>query len=121
MPGALAVTRAVNEAIAGSPAAVQEAIAGHTRVRAALDASAILDGLDAEFAAEARAVLDALPPEVDRVILDAIGDALDAGVPVEVEWEETAREGGISVRVSTEDGGLVRITLVTPDGRTFTA
>jgi hypothetical protein len=120
MPGALAVTRAVNEAIAQSPGSVQEAIAGHTRVHGALDASGILDAIDAEFAAEARAVLDALPPEVDRVILDALGDALDAGSPVEVEWEESAREGGISVRVSTDDA-LVRITLVTPDGRTFTA
>jgi hypothetical protein len=121
MPGALAVTRVVNEAIAQSPGAVQEAIAGHTAVRAALDASGLLDGIDAEFAVEARAVLDALPPEVDRVILDAVRDALDAGLPVEVEWEEAARDGGISVRVSTDDGGLVRITLVTPDGRNFTA
>jgi hypothetical protein len=121
MPGALAVTRAVNDAIAQSPGAVREAIAGHAGVRAALDASGLLDGIDLEFAAEARAVLDALPPEVDRVILDALGDALDAGVPVEVRWEEAERDGDISVRVSTHDDGLVRITLVTPDGRTFTA
>lgn len=115
------MTRAVNEAIARSPDSVQEAITSHTGVRAALEASAILDDIEAEFAAEARAVLDALPPEVDRVILDAIGDALNAGLPVEVEWEEAAPDGGISVRVSTDDDGLVRITLITPDGRTFTA
>ncbi len=115
------MTRAVNEAIAQSPASVREAIAGQPGVRAALEASGLLEDIEAEFAAEARAVLDALPPDVDRVILDAILDALDAGLPVEVRWEEAAPDTDISVRITTEDEGLVRITLVTPDGRTFTA
>lgn len=115
------MTRAVNDAIAQSPSAVREAIEGQPGVRAALDTSGILDGVSPEFADEARAVLDALPPEVDRVILDAIRDALDAGVRAEVHWEEAQPDAGISVRVVVEDDRLVRIVLVTPDGRTFTS
>ncbi len=96
------MTRAVNDAIAFMDRRKCLGPRGdrrpHRRARCARRARPFLDDIDGQFCAEARAVLDALPPEVDRVILDALGDALDAGVPVEVRWEEAERDGDISVR-----------------------
>ena len=54
----------------------QQAVSGAASVRDAVERSNILDGFTAEEAAEARAVLDALPPAIDAAILAALARGL---------------------------------------------
>jgi hypothetical protein len=115
MPGAAAVTNAVNSAIQTSPGGVQHAIAGKSTVRAAMDDLGVLDRLDPGFAAEARAVLDQLSDEQNRAILDAVRNGLSAGQAVRVAWKEAAT---IDVQVAPDVAGVL-VMLSTPDGRQF--
>jgi hypothetical protein len=115
MPGAAAVTTAVNTALNTSPGGVRHALAGKSTVRAVLDDLGVLDRLDPGYAAEARAVLDQLSGAQNREILDGVTNALSAGQAVRVAWVEAA---AIEVDVTSDVAG-VAVTLRTPDGRQF--
>jgi hypothetical protein len=88
----------------------------------AVEASGVLDRLDSdEGRVEARAVLDAIPPAVDEAIIAALESAFERRLPVEVVWVPSDFET-IEARISEdpyEDGQLVRIAFVCPDGATF--
>jgi hypothetical protein len=86
-------------------------------VRDAVERLSLLEELEEDMAAEARAVFAALPPEVDRQILDAVRDGLDRRVPLTFEWQENT---DIRAEIVPADGtGGVHIILRTPPGREF--
>jgi len=113
---------AANEALgspgAGNYRAARSAVEGASTVREAVENGGLLEGFPEAIQREARAVLDALPDDVNRGVLEALRGAFESGAAVEVFWEETTVDAGISHRVGTE-GERVSITLVTPHGRNF--
>lgn len=119
---AVVVMHQANEAL-GSPEsgnyqAAKSAIENATTVREAVENGGLLAGFPEDIQREAQAVLDALPDEVNRGVLEALRGAFESGAAVEVLWEENTADAGISHRVATETE-RVAITLVTPHGRNF--
>lgn len=94
----------------------QQAVSAATSVRDAVERTTILDGFTPAEAAEARAVLDALPRAVDAAILAALRSAFARDAPGLFEWHEGAF---IELRTWEEPGGRLRIVLVSPQGQTF--
>jgi hypothetical protein len=94
---------------------IVEAVNGATSVKDAAERANLFDELNESHAAEARAVLDALPPEVDSQILDALKSGVERGVPISLEWQEhpeiladvseVAETGGVHILVRTPNGG----------------
>jgi hypothetical protein len=88
----------------------------------AVESTGVLDRLDSdEGRAEARAVLEAIPPAVDEAIIAALESAFERRLPVEVVWIPSEFET-IEAHISEDpydDGRLVRIGFVCPDGATF--
>jgi hypothetical protein len=123
MPAAIEVIPRANQALgsteAGNYQAAQAAVAGAATVREAVENGNLLDSFPDDIQREARAVLDALPADVNQGVLDALRGAFDSGSAVEVAWEQVEVEDGISHRVESGDGGTVRITLITPHGSNF--
>jgi hypothetical protein len=121
MPAVVVMPKA-NEALgspgAGNYRAAKSAIEGASTVREAVENGGLLDGFPDDIQREARAVLDALPDEVNRGVLDALRGAFESGAAVEVIWEEDNADTTIRHRVAT-GSERVTITLVTPHGRTF--
>ena len=103
-------------------ASAQSAVEAADTVRDAVEASGVLDRLDSDDGrAEARAVLDGIPPAVDEAIIAALESAFERWVPVEVAWLESKNEL-IEVRISEDpygDGEGVRIVFVSPPGEWF--
>jgi len=117
----LVMTTKINEVLARDDLDAyrngQQALLGAASVRDVIERTNILDGLTAEEAAEARAVLDALPPAIDAAILAALGTASARDAPGRFEWHEGAF---IELRVWEEPtGGRVHIVLVSPQGQEF--
>ena len=107
----------------GSPDAqdyglARAAAGGAGSVREAVEAVGVLDQLPEDVRADARAELDALPPDVDRQILESLRGAFDRGSPIELTWSEVGAGTPISHNM-TEAAGRVRIEIVAPDGRHF--
>ncbi len=73
-------------------------------MRDAVETVGILDQLHRRRGAEARAVLDAIPPAFDAAILAALESAFERGVPVALEWVQVDSEP-IEVRLSEEPHG----------------
>jgi hypothetical protein len=123
MPAAIEVIPKANEALgspeAGNYEAARAAVDGASTVGEAVENGNLLSGFPEDIQREARAVLDALPADVNQGVLDALRGAFDSGAAVEVAWEQVELEDGISHRIEPGDGGTVRITLVTPHGRHF--
>jgi hypothetical protein len=88
----------------------------------AVESAGVLDRLETDDGrVEARAVLDAIPPAVDEAIIAALESAFERRLPVEVVWTESESDL-IEARISEDppdDGRLVRIEFVCPDGATF--
>lgn len=111
-----------NEAL-GSPGeqnylAARAALENAATIREAVESGGLLDGFPEDIQREARAVLDALPDDVNRGVLEALRDAFESGAAVEVFWEENTADAEISHRVASETE-RISITLVTPHGRNF--
>jgi hypothetical protein len=89
-------------------------------VREAIVAVGGIDNLDDDaLVAEANAVLDALPAEVDRQIMDALASAFARELPIHLSWE---LGDSFAVRITEEphEGDTrVHIVFVSPDGRTL--
>ena len=119
MVGLIMTTR-INELLAGDDRAAyrngQQAVSAAASVRDAVDRTAILNSFTPAEAAEARAVLDALPRAVDAAILAALRSAYARDAPGLFEWHEGAF---IELRTWEEPGGRLRIVLVSPQGQTF--
>jgi len=102
---------------------VQAVVEAADTVEEAVESAGILDRLSSdEGRVEARAVLAAIPPAVDRAIIAALQNAFERRLPVELTWVRTDIET-IEVRVSEEPyrtGRLIHITFVSRDGATFT-
>jgi hypothetical protein len=96
---------------------IVEAVSGATSVRDAVERANLFDTLSEAHAAEGRAVLEALPPEVDTQILEALKDGINRGVPMSFDWREHA---DISAEISeiAESRG-VHILVRSPDGAEF--
>jgi hypothetical protein len=94
----------------------RQAVSAATSVRDAVERSTILNDFTPAQAAEARAVLDALPRAVDAAILAALRSAFARDAPGLFEWHEGAF---IELRTWEEPGGRLRIVLVSPQGQTF--
>ena len=95
----------------------QQAVSAAASVRDAVDRTGILAGFTPVQAAEARAVLDALPRSVDAAILAALRSAFDRDAAGLFEWHEGAF---IELRTWEEPGtGRLRIVLVSPPGQHF--
>jgi hypothetical protein len=105
----------------GAYQAVAAAAASAGSVRELVEAVSGLDGLPDDIQREVRAVFDALPPDVDRGLLNSLRSALERGDPVEVAWEEIPQDQAISHRVEQRSEGGARIVLLTPHGRHFTS
>jgi hypothetical protein len=95
--------------------AAKQAVASAASVRDVAERLNFFDNWTDDLAAEGRAVFDALPPEVDRQILEALSGAFERGETITVGWEE---DPVISVAVSeSAPGGGVHILLHAPDGQ----
>ena len=91
-------------------------------LREAVEALGVLDRLDSDAGrAEARAVLDGIPPTLDEAIVATLESAFERRVPIEVAWLESENEL-IEVRLSEQRHGdveRVRIVFVSPPGEWF--
>jgi hypothetical protein len=101
----------------------KQAVSTATSVREAVERAGILNGFTPAQAAEARAVLTALPRSVDAAILAALRSAFDRDAPGLFEWHEGAF---IELRtweepVTGKEPGpwRLRIVLVSPQGQQF--
>jgi len=103
-------------------AAARSAVEAADTLRDAVDASGVLDRLDNDAGrAEARAVLDGIPPALDEAIIAALENAFERQVPVDVTWVPSENEL-IEVRISEEPFGeveRVHIVFVSPRGDWF--
>jgi hypothetical protein len=95
----------------------RRAVDGATSVHDAIERANLYETLAEDMATEARAVIGALPPEVDRQIVSSLSDAFERDVPVTIEWQEHTE---ITVEVTSGDApNEVHIILRTPAGREF--
>jgi hypothetical protein len=103
-------------------ATARSVVEGADTLQEAVEASGVLDRLDSDAGrAEARAVLDGIPPALDEAIIAALESAFERRMPVEVVWLESENEL-IEVRLSEEQHGdvqRVRIVFVSPPGDWF--
>lgn len=124
---AVAVVAALNAVLAepgsGLYESASQACLGAETVRRAVRDFGILNRLaepldpnGVDIAAEARALLRALPSAVDQALLSALRSGFARELPIRLRWVEG---DALAVRVS-ETNGWVRIVLETPDGREFT-
>ena len=103
-------------------ATAQAVVEAADTVREAIETGGVLDRLENEAGrAEARAVLELIPPALDEAIIATLESAFERRLPVEVRWHETHDEV-IEVRVSEEpphDPQRVHIVFVSPEGDWF--
>ena len=115
------LNRMLEDADLEAYADIEAAVEAADTVRDAVESLGILDALEPDVAEEARAVLDAIPPAVDKAIIATLENALEHRHHVALEWVE-GDHGMIEVHISeeaTRDGIRVRIAVVSPDGATF--
>ncbi len=121
MPAAVYLGR-LNQILASpgseSYRSVRAAVDRATSCREAADGVNLLEGQPPEVQAEARTVLGALIPEVEREILEVLRRALDRDDTVVFAWEAAEPGTPISLRVREGDG-RADIVIVSPDGRTL--
>jgi len=102
------VSTKLSAVMVDQPETVRAAVAGGTTVREVVDQAGFLDDAD-EFtaveAAETRAVLDRLTDDHNQLILDTLTQAVDAGVPVDVTWDEVD-QAHLDVSVSSDAAGM---------------
>jgi hypothetical protein len=107
---------AVGNTGSGSYRQAKDVVAAAGSLSEAVENGHFLDGLDEEDQAEARAVLDALPADVDQSFMASLRDALANDKKIAFGW----REGAFAHEATTDPDGTVRLWLQCPDGRTFT-
>jgi hypothetical protein len=122
MPSATDFIRKANYTVGGSAPEAQaqalQAVEAASSVADVIAALQFFDDMEDAIATEANAVLAAIPGAIDQALLGALRSALGRNLPVSFSWQE---EDVIGVRIteSTDGGGEVSITLITPHGTTF--
>lgn len=120
----IAFTKVLNDAL-GDPTSTdyeraQQSSAQAERIIDSVEDLGILNRLDSPSEiAEARAVLGAIPPAVDRAILGALRSAFERQAPVRVAWVQGE---GIEVQISEQsldDVVGVHIVFRSPPGQTL--
>jgi hypothetical protein len=119
MPGSARV-EATTEAAVGTPGSTNYAqakthVTAQMSIRDTVEHPRFLGTMTNKEKREIRAVLRAVPPDVDRAFMTSLSDALDHNARIEFEW----RKGDFGHEVTTQ-GDTVHLVLVTPDGRNFT-
>jgi hypothetical protein len=119
MPGAARV-EATTEAAVGTPGSANYATAkvhvtAEMSIRDAIEHPGFLGTMTNKEKREVRAVLRAVPPDVDRAFMDALRAALARDARVEFEWQP-----GDFAFHSSSVGNTEHLVLATPNGRNFT-
>jgi predicted lactoylglutathione lyase len=97
----------------------QSAVAGTSSLSQAVEQGKFLHRMTAKDQAEVRAVLAALPADVERDFMNALREALRRGAKVAFVWHEHPEEGRFHTRSRTDDDGTVHLLLWTPHGSSF--
>jgi hypothetical protein len=119
MPAARRVT-ATTELAVGTPNSdnyqqAQSHVTAQMSIKDTVEHPRFLGTMTNKEKREIRAVLRAVPPDVDRAYMASLRDALDRDAKIEFEWQQ----GDFAHQARTV-GGTVHLVLVTPDGRNFT-
>jgi hypothetical protein len=119
MPAARRVT-ATTELAVGTPNSdnyreAQSHVTAEMSIKDTVEHPRFLGTMTDKEKREIRAVLRAVPPDVDRAYMASLRDALDRNAKIEFEWQN----GDFAHQARTV-GDTVHLVLVTPDGRNFT-
>jgi len=119
MPGAARV-EATTEAAVGTPGSANYATAkshvtAEMSLRDTIEHPEFIGTMTKKEQREVRAVLRAIPPEVDRAFMASLRAALDRNARIQFEWRK-----GEFAHEARADGDTVHLVLATPDGRNFT-
>jgi hypothetical protein len=111
---------ATTEAAVGTPGSANYATAkshvtAEMSIRDTIEHPEFLGTMTKKEQREVRAVLRAIPPEVDRAFMASLRAALDRNAKIQFVW----RNGEFAHETRTE-GDTVQLVLATPDGRNFT-
>jgi hypothetical protein len=96
-------------------AAAKVHVTAEMSIKDAVEHPGFLGTMTSKEQREIRAVLGAVPPEVDRAFMASLRAALDRNARIEFEW----RKGEFAHEARSE-GDTVHLVLATPDGRNFT-
>jgi hypothetical protein len=119
MPGSARVEATTGAAV-GTPGSANYAqakthVTAQMSIRHTVEHPRFLGTMTNKEKREIRAVLRAVPPDVDRAFMTSLRAALDRNARIEFEW----RKGEFGHEATTQ-GDMVHLVLVTPDGRNFT-
>ena len=116
MVAAIAFTTRSNELLSGNDPAQQaralQAVSGAASIQEVVDRLNFYDGWDRPEVDEATTILAQFPRSVDRGLLAVLQSALERGIPVNMEWEQSELIGFLVNE--TDNGDLVNIVLNTP-------
>ena len=119
MPAAESIQERTTEALGNNAhenyAEAKRIVAAAGSLREAVENGNFLDGLQDDHQAEARAVLDALPADVDAAFMASLRTALDGNKKIAFKWEE----GEFAHEARTHTDGTVQLVLQCPNGETF--
>jgi hypothetical protein len=102
-----------------SYAQAQSVVAGASSLSDAVEQGNFLGPMTEAEQAEVRAVLEAIPAEVDAAFMDSLRAALANGDTIAFVWNAHP-EGGFDHNSSTDSEGTIVLELRTPPGNTFT-
>jgi hypothetical protein len=94
-------------------------VTGMTSLREAVEQGeqgSFLSGMDVDDQEEVRAVLRALPADVDSAFMESLRSALASGSPIAFDWRE---HDGFDHSTETDAEGRTVLVLRTPNGRNF--
>jgi hypothetical protein len=98
----------------------RRAVEQATTCEQALDRLRVLENQSADVVAESRAVLAALPTEVDSVILGVLRDGFAGQKPMKLLWQEDTSGAAPAITHGvTEIDGRLEIEFFAPDGARF--
>jgi hypothetical protein len=125
MPTAPAIKHQVNRAVGdpdtGSYRQAQTIVIEGIGLAEGIEAGGFFEGMSEAHQTEARAVLAALPADVDQAFMASLRRALDAGAKIEFLWEDSGDDSTFGHRSESGADGTIILVLVTPHGSKFTS
>jgi hypothetical protein len=95
-------------------------VAEATSCREAVEQLGVLTAFPPDVAREADAVFAAMPPQVDRGILDALRAGFGRQSPMALHWDRDTSEGEPTIAHRVDDqGDWIHVFVTAPDGRQF--